>query len=363
MLKKYHLTLPCFLPDSVAQLRATWVTWESPLTAAASASSNQSHVPWVLPSIESALPMWTLFSNPAATAPSRPPRIPPVALPASTSPYSSILHSSGQSHHSLAQKLCGFAQRLGTALITKLCGALLALSPIAPSSPVHTEPPPIPQGSWCFPTPSWTALLPHLHRVALQSFQDSTNAASSLKPSLTTFLPEGSELTLRPLSSQRFCIKGLEDILFLPLSRPVVSSQGAQTSLSSLSAKPHPLLLPPLWRQRLPLGEGSCLEISWILLTAQSRRRKRPRRLRSAGGVLTRRPSAGPEPRSVCRSARVCGWGRGTWQPPGLVAICSCSISLMSLFRIPRALLTGQRGGVQKTQRRSRASPLLLGET
>lgn len=117
-----------------------------------------------------------------------------------------------------------------------------------------------------------------------------------------------------------------------------MSSQGAKTSLSSLSAKPHPLLLPPLWRQRLPLGEGSCLEISWILLTAQSRRRKQPRRLRSEGGVLTRRPSAGPEPRSVCRSTGECGWGRGTWQPPGLVAICSCSISLMSLFRIPRAL-------------------------
>ena len=222
---------------------------------------------------------------------------------------------------------------------------------------------PFPRAPGAFPPPLGPLFFLISTRVALQSFQDSTNAASSLKPSLTTFLPEGSELTLSPLSSQRFCIKGLEDILFLPLSTPVVSSQGAKTSLSSLSAKPHPLLLPPLWRQRLPLGEGSCLEISSILLTAQSRRRKRPRRLRSAGGVLTRRPSAGPEPRSVCRSARVCGWGRGTWQPPGLVAICSCSISLMSLFRIPRALLTGQRGGVQKTQRRSRASPLLLGET
>ena len=169
MLKKYHLTLPCFLPDSVAQLRATWVAWESPLTAASSASSNQSHVPWVLPSIESALPMWTLFSNPAATAPSRPPRIPPVAPPASTSPYSSILHSSGQSHPSLAQKLCGFTQCLGTALITKLCGGssgLISHCPCA-SSPVHIEPPPIPQGSWCFPTSSWTALLPHLHPGSL----------------------------------------------------------------------------------------------------------------------------------------------------------------------------------------------------
>lgn len=87
VLRKYHLTLSCFLPDSVAQPRAKWVAWESPLTAAASARSNQSHVPWVLPSIESALPMRTLFSNPAATAPSRPPRIPPVALPASASPW------------------------------------------------------------------------------------------------------------------------------------------------------------------------------------------------------------------------------------------------------------------------------------
>lgn len=208
VLRKYHLTLSCFLPDSVAQPRAKWVAWESPLTAASSARSNQSHVPWVLPSIESALPMWTLFSNPAATALSRPPRISPIALPASASPCSSILHSGGQSHHSLAQKLCGFAQCLGTALITKLRGAPLALSPIAPSSPVHIGPPPIPQGSWCFPTSSWIALPPHFHPVALQSFQDSTNAASSLKPSLTTFLPEGSELTLSPLSSQRFHIKG-----------------------------------------------------------------------------------------------------------------------------------------------------------
>lgn len=222
MLKKYHLTFPCFLPDSVAQLRATWVAWESPLTAASSASSNQSHVPWVLPSIESALPMWTLFSNPAATAPSRPPRIPPVALPASTSPYSSILHSSGQSHPSLAQKLCGFTQCLGTALITKLCGAPLALSPIAPVHHLQCtlNHLPFPRAPGAFPPPLGPLFFLISTRVALQSFQDSTNAASSLKPSLTTFLPEGSELTLSPLSSQRFCIKGLEDILFLPLFTP-----------------------------------------------------------------------------------------------------------------------------------------------
>ena len=153
MLRKYHLTPSCFLPDSVAQPRAKWVAWEAPLTAASSARSDQSHVAWVQPSIEGALPMWTLFSNPAATAPSRPPRIPLVALPASASPCSSILHSGGQSHHSLAQKLCGFAQCLGTALITKPRGAPLALSPIAHHLQCTLGHLPFPRAPGAFPPP------------------------------------------------------------------------------------------------------------------------------------------------------------------------------------------------------------------
>ena len=180
----------------------------------------------------------------------------------------------------------------------------------SPSSPVRTGPPPIPQGSWCFPTSSGTAAPPHPHPGSL-TVLPGQHQRRLLLDAFSDHLPEGSGLSLSPLSSHRFRIKGLGGILFLPLFTPGVRSWGAKTSLSSLPAKPHPLLLPPLRRQRLPLGEGSCLEISWILLTAQSRRRKRPRRLRSAGGVLTRRPSAGPEPRSVCRRAGVCGWGEG----------------------------------------------------
>ena len=205
----------------------------------------------------------------------------------------------------------------------------------SPSSPVRTGPPPIPQGSWCFPTSSGTAAPPHPHPGSL-TVLPGQHQRRLLLDAFSDHLPEGSGLSLSPLSSHRFRIKGLGGILFLPLFTPGVRSWGAKTSLSSLPAKPHPLLLPPLRRQRLPLGEGSCLEISWILLTAQSRRRKRPRRLRSAGGVLTRRPSAGPEPRSVCRRAGVCGWGRGTWQPPSLVDLL--------LFRFPDVFVQNPQG-------------------
>ena len=101
-------------------------------------------------------------------------------------------------------------------------GAPLALSPIAPVHHLQCtlNHLPFPRAPGAFPPPLGLLFFLISTRVALQSFQDSTNAASSLKPSLTTFLPEGSELTLSPLSSQRFCIKGLEDILFLPLFTP-----------------------------------------------------------------------------------------------------------------------------------------------
>lgn len=144
---------------------------------------------------------------------------PPVAPPASTSPCSSILHSSGPSHRSLAQNLCGSAQCLGAALITQLRGAPPALPPIAPSSPVRTGPPPVPQGSWCCPISSGTALPPHPHPGSL-TVLPGRHKCCRLLGAFSDRLPGGSELSLSPLSSHRFRIKGLEGILCFPLFTP-----------------------------------------------------------------------------------------------------------------------------------------------
>lgn len=119
---------------------------------------------------------------------------------------------------------------------------------------------------------------------------------------------ERSDSELSPLCSQRFCTKGRKGIPVYYPSPPNRELPGGKDQRHFSLFQPLPPAAASSVETKIkpPLGEGSHPEIWWRRQTAQSLGRKQKAAQKAAllGGVLTRRPSAGPEPRKCLQEPR-----------------------------------------------------------